>query len=340
MVLAILKSWPARLLLLAALILAALAAAFLYIVYFNKAERLKDGPLPVRAMPLVLDESDPGRNRLGPLQYLGGWELTADTRSFGGLSALMVKPDGRLLALSDSAVMVDMPQPGDPGPSIALRLPERRGPQPIRPMFDSESLAHDPGTGKYWVGFEDGQAICRYDRALRTLESCMQWPELRRWPGAMGAESMVRFPDGRFLVISEGQLVGDDGRDTLLFRGDPADPKTPPPVHLVYTPPTGYDPDDAVLIGNGQMLVLNRRATFYDGFTAILTLVDVSDLRPGTVLKSKEIATLAPPIQSDNYEGMAIERVGDQRILWIVSDDNHLFFERTLLLKFALPEKF
>jgi hypothetical protein len=37
---------------------------------------------------------------------------------------------------------------------------------------------------------------------------------------------------------------------------------------------------------------------------------------------------------------MAIERAGSQRILWIVSDDNHLFFERTLLLKFALPEKF
>jgi hypothetical protein len=334
------KSWPVRLLLVAALLLGALAAAFLYIIYIDKAERLPDGSLPVRAAPLVLDESDPARTMLGPLHYLGGWELVADTRSFGGLSALRVLPHGRLLALSDSAVVVDMPQPGNPGLGIARRLPRGSGAKALRSMFDSESLAHDPATGKYWVGFEDGQAICRYDARFTVQESCVQWPEMRRWPGAMGAEAMVRLPDGRFLVISEGQLVDDDGRDTLLFRGDPADPKTPPPIHLVYAPPTGYDPDDAVLIGNGQMLVLNRRATLSQGFTAIITLVDISDLRPGTVLRGREIAQLVPPIQSDNYEGMAIERAGSQRILWIVSDDNHLFFERTLLLKFALPEKF
>jgi len=339
-VLPILKSWPVRLLFLAAFILVALALAFFYIIYVDKAERQQDGSLPVRAIPLVLDESNPARTMLGSLHYLGGWELMTDTRSFGGLSALRVQPDGRLLALSDSAVVVDMPQPGDPGLSIARRLPRQVGANASRPMFDSESLAHDPATGQYWVGFEDGQAICRYDAGFTVQESCVQWQELRRWPGAMGAETMVRFPDGRFLVISEGQLVGDDGRDTLLFRGDPADPKTPPPRHLIYAPPTGYDPDDAVLIGDGQMLVLNRRATLSQGFTAIITLVDIADLRPGTVLKGTEIAHLAPPVQSDNYEGMAIERVAKQRILWIVSDDNHLFFERTLLLKFALPEKF
>jgi hypothetical protein len=42
---------------------------------------------------------------------------------------------------------------------------------------------------------------------------------------------------------------------------------------------------------------------------------------------------------ADNFEGLAIERRDGQRILWVISDDNHLFFQRTLLIKFALSEK-
>ena len=60
-------------------------------------------------------------------------------------------------------------------------------------------------------------------------------------------------------------------------------------------------------------------------------------MKPGAVLDGHEIARLASPMLADNFEGMALEQHGTQRILWLVSDDNHLFFQRTLLLKFALP---
>jgi hypothetical protein len=41
---------------------------------------------------------------------------------------------------------------------------------------------------------------------------------------------------------------------------------------------------------------------------------------------------------ADNFEGLAITREGSRIILWIASDDNHEFFQRTLLLKFALKQ--
>ncbi len=76
------------------------------------------------------------------------------------------------------------------------------------------------------------------------------------------------------------------------------------------------------------------------GFTAIVTLVDIKGMKQGAVLQASEVARLAPPVLTDNFEGMALEYKDGQRILWLVSDDNFLFFQRTLLLKFALPERF
>ena len=40
---------------------------------------------------------------------------------------------------------------------------------------------------------------------------------------------------------------------------------------------------------------------------------------------------------ADNFEGMTVTREEGRPVIWIISDDNHEFFQRTLLLKFALP---
>jgi hypothetical protein len=38
-------------------------------------------------------------------------------------------------------------------------------------------------------------------------------------------------------------------------------------------------------------------------------------------------------------EGISVAREGGRTILWIISDDNQLPIERTLLLKFALDSR-
>ena len=42
------------------------------------------------------------------------------------------------------------------------------------------------------------------------------------------------------------------------------------------------------------------------------------------------------PLIHDNFEGVAITREGRDTIVWLVSDDNQLFLQRSLLLKFKL----
>lgn len=307
----------------------------------RKPPTARSGPIVIEARQLVLDSSAPERTRLGALHFLGAWQLESPNRSFGGLSALAVRPDGAMLAFNDDGVAFAIPQPGVPGMGMVTRLP-------LAPLakhretrqYDSEALAIDPATGKIWIGYELLQRICRFSSDFGKAERCRDWPEMKDWPVTKSIEAMARLPDGRFLVISEGAVTNGNGRETLLFAGDPAAADTPHPVRMTYVPPIGYDPTDAVWIGKDRLLVLNRRATLYDGFTAIITLVDIKGMKQGAVLQASEVARLAPPVLADNFEGMALEYKDGQRILWLVSDDNFLFFQRTLLLKFALPERF
>jgi hypothetical protein len=83
--------------------------------------------------------------------------------------------------------------------------------------------------------------------------------------------------------------------------------------------------------------VVNRRLTLQNLFTATIAIVDLpSTLEPGMTLKARTLARLAPPLLADNFEGIAVSREGGRTILWVISDDNHEFFQRTLLLKFGL----
>lgn len=322
------------------LIVLLLAILLLPAPHKSKPELFGPGPLLVRATPLPLSAADPSLRRLGRLSYLGGWQLSSSHRGFGGISALLADPDGQMLALSDSGTLMGF----HAGPGKAERRPFI-APLPVRPQdsgkpwwaWDSEALTHDPASDRYWAGFELQQKICRYSSSFARVEACRVWPEIEAWPETGSIESLARLPDGRFLVIAEMGMTADGSHDTLLFADDPAESGTRAPIHLRYVPPRGYRPTDAVALDERHILVLNRRLTLQDLFTATLAMVELpAKPRPGDRLKARQLARFAPPLLADNFEGLAVSREGGRTVVWIASDDNHEFFQRTLLLKFAL----
>lgn len=326
------------------LIVLLLAILLLPAPHKNKPKFFGPGPLLVRATPLPLSSTDPSLRRIGRLTYLGGWQLNSPHHGFGGISSLLAQDDGQILALSDSGTLMGFHI--GPGPNFGKAA--RRSfiaPLPVRPKdrdkpwwaWDSESMTHDPATDRYWVGFELQQMICRYSPGFARVESCRIWPEIEAWPLTGSIESLARLPDGRFLAIAEMGMTPDGSHDTLLFSDDPAEASTAAPVHLRYVPPRGYRPTDAVALDDRHVLVLNRRLTLQELFTATLAIVELPDHpRPGDRLKAQTLLRLAPPLLADNFEGLALSREGGRRIVWIASDDNHEFFQRSLLLKFAL----
>lgn len=326
------------------LIVLALAILLLPAPHKSKPDGVRPGVLLMEARPLPLNSSDPDQRQVGTLAYLGGWELRSDNPGFGGISSLLVDGAGQILALSDAGTLMGF----HVGPGAATRRPFI-APLPVRAQdsdrpwwsWDSESMTHDPATDRYWVGFELLQAICRYGPGFARVESCRTWPEIVAWPQTGSIESLARLPDGRFLAIGEMGMTADGHHDTLLWSGDPAEHGTPDPIHLHYIAPQGYRPTDAVALDSRHLLVLNRRLTLQDLFTATIAIIELPDRpAPGTELQARTLARLAPPLLADNFEGLAVSQENGRPILWVASDDNHEFFQRTLLLKFALPQSY
>ncbi|AOF97766.1 esterase-like activity of phytase family protein [Sphingobium sp. RAC03] len=321
------------------LIVLALAILLLPAPHPSKPEAVQAGALLVSARALPLSSIDPALRRVGALEYLGGWELRSANPGFGGISALRATGGGDILALSDSGILMGF----HVGPGEASRRPFI-APLPVRPKdrdrpwwaWDSEALTYDPATDRHWVGFELQQSICRYAPGFARVEACRVWPAILGWPKTGSIESLARLPDGRFIAIAEMGMTPDGAHQALLFAGDPAESATPAPIPLRYTPPQGYRPTDAVALDDRRLLVVNRRLTLQNLFTATIAIVDLPEkMAPGATLKARTLARLAPPLLADNFEGIAISREGGRTMLWVISDDNHEFFQRTLLLKFG-----
>lgn len=296
-----------------------------------------DGNRRLSATLVPLDASEPERVTVGALTYLGGVWLTSSQRAFGGFSSMQIVGD-RFTLLSDGGHVVQFHMGKDfrpfdahfrglaAGPGTGWRKVDR----------DSESQTSDPATGRVWVGFEHANAIWRYD-GWGAAEAHAEPKVMDDWSSNGGPESMVRLRNGKFLVISETSRPPGDraGRVGVIFSGDPTDPRVRFAT-FAYHPPEGYDPTDMAELPDGRILVLNRRVTLADLFTAKLVVIDRAAVKPGAIVSGREIATFAAPLLHDNFEALAVVEEAGATVVWIASDDNREWFEQSLLLKFRL----
>ena len=298
---------------------------------------LYNGTPKVRVERVSLDPQDPARRRVGALTFLGGLHFSSADPAFGGFSAMRVAGD-QFTMLSDGGLLFGFRMGADMSPR-AMRfgaLPDGPGAGWAKSDRDSESMTLDPSSGRVWVGFESWNAIWRYAPGLVTAEASARPRAMRPWPKGGGPEAMVRLHDGRFLVFSELEDAPKAGRVALMFDRDPTEPGARH-FTFAYRPPAGFSPTDAVELADGRVVVLNRKLSLRELFTARVTVLDPAAIRPHAQVTSREIAALAPPLIHENFEALAVTREGDSTILWIASDDNPpSFFQRALLLKFRL----
>lgn len=295
--------------------------------------------LTVTAEPVALDWRDPARRRLGALTFLGGVRLSSPTRNFGGFSALIVIGD-RFTLLSDGGNVVHFAMDGRWRVRDVSAMPLPAGPgRGWRKMErDSESVARDPLTGQLWVGFEHFNQIWRYSAGFRRGEAHARPPAMADWPDNEGIESMTRLRDGSFVAIAErGQDMPAGTMPALWFAGDPVErPRHGFRFH--YRAPPGYRPTDVAELPDGRLIVVNRKASLSEAFTAVITLFDRGAIRPGRTVRGREVARLVAPVVHDNFEAIAVTRERGDTILWLASDDNQAPTQASLLLKFRLDD--
>jgi hypothetical protein len=311
---------------------------------------LSGDDLPISAAPMPLNPDDPGMDRLGPLRFLGAVHVRSSDKEFGGISGLRATDDGHFLAVTDTGNWLSFQSYEKDGQLIGIRNVRMRPiimtngkPAPRKQDGDAEALEWDPLTGHASVVFENGHRILHWKgidpRKPETLDTVARraerLPQMSDWPANGGGEAMVAWKasDGTptRLIISEDVVLADGHRLAVLTHD----------MTSHYVGVEGVDehkPTDAVMLDETRMLVLHRRFNL-KGAGAAISLVDLAPLHaetPATRLKAKLLARWEAPVLLDNMEGIAVVREGERVFVYIVSDDNLMAFQRTLLMKFEL----
>ncbi|QYJ07365.1 esterase-like activity of phytase family protein [Qipengyuania flava] len=284
-------------------------------------------------MPLDL-----GVRRSGPFTLLAGWEMAGDPFRFGGLSALVALDEERFLSGTDGGLLLAFERPDrSDEPGVLSVIGE--GESAAKLGRDLESLAVDQATGTVWAGYEFRNAILRLDANLDPDEE-VQPEEMEEWGENAGPEALVRLADGRFLVIEErAQSWRSTLYNALLFDGDPVEASAPERATIRL--PEGYRPVDATATEEGRALVLLRRVEWGVPpiFHSALAEVDTRKTGDDGTLDVRILTVFGTAIPQDNYEGLAITRDPDGTHVWMVSDDNFMTLQRTLLLKLRWDQR-
>jgi hypothetical protein len=320
-------------------VLFVILAVLLIVPGWSGAERLpllQHGPTRVTTRPVDLFADDPSRKTLGALTYLGGVELRSPDPVLGGFSSMQVSGD-RFTLLSDGGGIVrfTMGQDWRVRDATARELPGGPGTGWQKRDRDSESMVRLPG-GDILVGFERANALWRYDSDLTRVIGSRAPRSMRKWSANSGPEAMATMANGSVVVFSESNAKrGVKGFAAIRLLGDPIDPAVPW-YGFRYVAPPKFAVTDAVALPDGRMLVLVRRFGVPELFTARLQLIEAGAIRPGAIVTGRTIATFEGDAIHDNFEALALTREGGRDVLWIASDDNQAFWQRSLLLKFRL----
>jgi len=310
--------------------------ALLLVLALLAAPRAEADPIDLIAAPVHLDREDASVSKLGPLRFMGGFALDSSDQRFGGLSGIVV--DGnRLTAVSDRGfwfrgllnIGADGTFTGIEDGQLAPILSSKGEPLKIeRGEHDAEALTKW-GTS-YAVAFERFHRIGLYDPAAGDEgrpEYVRDIPGIAKSPANGGIETLVGLGDGRLLALTEEAESQTDDILGWIIDQERRDP--------IGYPKTRWKPTDAAYHPQIGVLILERRFSALTGFSARIRLVDPESITPGGVISGSIAARFAGSIISDNFEGIAVSRAPDGRLLvWIVSDDNFSFFQQTLLLAF------
>ena len=337
-----------RMLVLLALVAAALAVA----VAFSSLASVPAaaGALALEAVPVLLDETDPSRDRVGPLRYLGGLWLRSSDPRFGGLSDLRVSPDGsRLFAISDCGQGLTASLSYDAtgrlagvGDARVVDLVSRGPGRPTLGGSDAESLVMCDGLE---VGFEGQRPrilAYRADPPFAGPARPLPFPQAVGQCGSNGGlEAMADVGDGRRFLVCEKRRSASSTVPAWVGRGAAWTARDYVLAFEGGWAGEPFRPTGAALLPDGDVLVLERRFPPIGARLARLPRASLDGTGP---LVPREVARFEAPLTLDNFEGVEARRDASGRtVVYLLSDDNNCAknargpaLQRTLLLMFSL----
>lgn len=297
----------------------------------------------------------PNQRRFGMVEYLGGLELTSSHREFGGFSAIRVDPDGRFVSLSDKGwwltgrIVYDHDQPAG---IVDARMAPMLGPDgrtlKARGWYDTESLAERDGW--LYVGIERVNRIVRFDfarcgfRARAAEYAAGARSAFGDLPHNKGLEALTFAPGssrlaGALIAFSE-RGYDSNGNLRAFLIGAPPGGAGSAAVFSVRRR-DDFDISDSATLPSGDVLLLERRFSWWRGLAMRLRRVAISDIAPGALVDGTDLIFADFAYQIDNMEGLSVHAdASGAVVLTLISDDNfNSFLQRTVLLQFRLIEE-
>jgi hypothetical protein len=302
--------------------------------------------IEVRAEPIeAFDLREPERKRFGSLEFRGGLILTSPNKNFGGLSGLVVAPDGvRFLAISDRghwfrgriAYRGDQPIGLAEVETAPILGPDGR-PLAGRGWYDTEALTEDNGT--VYIGIERVHQIVRFDYRKDGFKArgtpIPLPPGVRPMPSNKSFECLAMPPKGMplagtLIAISESALDAQGNIRAFLIGGQS-------PGFFTVRRTDDFDVSDCTTTPRGDLLLLERRFAWTTGVAMRIRRVPLSQVKPGAQIDGPALIFADMGFQVDNMEGISVHRTATgETVITLVSDDNFSPLQRNLLLQFTL----
>ena len=315
---------------------------------FAFADRFAPAPtrIEVQALPITsFDNRDASRTRFGALEFRGGLVLTSKNEAFGGISAILVEPDGaRFLAVTDRGSWLRgriVYEGGKPAGIADVEMAPILGPdgKPLatRRWYDVESLTELDGM--HYIGIERVEQIVRFDIRRNGLlargEPIPEPPDFKTLTHNKTLECLTAGPKnsalaGTLIVVTERSLDPAGNHRSFLIKGDRVE-------RFTVKESDSFDVTDCTILPPGDLLLMERRFSPARGPAMRIRSVPLATIKPDVLADGKTLIEADLGYQIDNMEGIAVHRNADREtIITLVSDDNFSVLQRNLLLQFAI----
>ncbi|MCA0047234.1 esterase-like activity of phytase family protein [Mesorhizobium sp. B283B1A] len=305
-------------------------------------------PVEISARPITRFHIGRADKQFGPLEFVGGLEMTSPTRDFGALSAFrFVKAGGDFIGVADTGFWFfgTVVRDADKRPSgiqnfrMQQMVDENGQPIDEKWMVDAEGL--DVKDGIATVGFERNHRIAQFKidpsdmkAPFKQLDFLIPAWELRQ---NRGFETVTHANangqhEGGLVVVSEKSLDKSGNIYAAIIEG---------PHKGVFTVKRNGDFDitDGAFLPDGDLLLLERSFSMAGGLKMRLRRIYGESVEKGAIADGPVLLEADMGYQIDNMEGLDVWTRDDGALMVsLISDDNHSILQRNLYLEFILHE--
>jgi len=270
------------------------------------------------------------------LEYVSGLELNSNHEDFGGLSGLIIEDNNNFTTIGDQGIWMTgqlILNNNDELTSISnAKLGYLKNEKNIY-LVQSGKLFTDAEAvelfnGKLVVSFERNHRILSYEKIEGVSQLFYDKIKLLDLPNNGGIEAMTSLKDNSLIFISE-DLVDSNDRIVgfRLYENK---------LSKIFVKKDGsFKPTDLSVLPSGDILMLERSFTPIKGAKARISLIKYQDIIESPLITPIYIDTISPPMIVDNFEGISsIKSNSGGYFIFILSDDNFNFLQKTILLQF------